>query len=146
MSLEAAAHKAVHDALVDPSETALAAYIAARIYDRVPSGVPRYPYVVIGAIEVRDDANTCSNASEVHATVHVWTSRPDRGADPGSIEAKQIGGLIRKILAPDDASNLDIDGYHVSVSAFDVAVYRPGDDLLLTEGVLSFTFLVDPTE
>lgn len=146
MSLEAAAHKGVHDALIAGSEAALAAYVDGRVYDRVPAAPPKYPYLVLD-VDIRDDANTCSNASEVHATVHVYSAPPYPGRDIGSIEAKQIGGLVRKILAPDDGSiNLTIEGYHIVVAAFDVAVYRPGDDPLLTEGVLTFTFLVDPTE
>ena len=142
MSLDLAAHDAVHDALVDSAQTALQALIGQRVYDRVPANkLPAYPYVVIDRIEVRDDANVCSYASEVHVTLRVISNAA------GSVEAKTIGGLIRPILAPEDPEeNLAIDGFVVSVSAFDLAIYRPADDPLLTEGVLTFTYLVDPEE
>lgn len=132
MSLEAATQKAVHDALVAGS------VLNGRIYDRVPVGAS-YPYAVV-RVEVRDDATTCSNASEVHVTINVFSNAV------GSQEAQNAGGLIRSILAPDDPNeNLAIAGYLTTVSAFDVAVYRPGGDPLLTEGVLTFTYLVDPS-
>lgn len=145
MSAALATHKAVHDALVDPAQTALQALIDARVYDRVPDAVlgrlPTYPYVVIDRIDVRDDATTCAYASEVHATLRVISNTV------GKREAETIGDLIRLILAPEDADDgLAIEGFTVSVSAFDLAIYRPADDPLLTEGVLTFTFLVDPTD
>lgn len=140
MSLEVLAHKSVHDALLPGSVTALSDLIGDRIYDRVPARTPKYPYVVID-IEVRDDATTCSNASEVHATIHVYSNAV------GTQEAKTIGGLIRGILAPDDPTiNLVITGYLVSMSAFNVAVYRAGDTPLITEGVIDFTYSVDPAD
>lgn len=137
MSLELAVHDAVHDALV--ADATLQTLIGTRVYDRVPANkVPTFPYVVIGTIEVRDDATTCSNASEVSVTLRAISNAV------GSIEAKRIGSRLREILAPEEGDNLVIAGYDTAVSAFDAAVYRPSDDPLLTEGVVSFTFLVDP--
>jgi hypothetical protein len=130
VSLEAAAHKAVHDLLVGLS--------GGRIFDRVPDVAPLYPYITV-RIDVTDDANTCSNASIVHATVTVFSIAV------GSQEAQNLGGQVRAILAPDDpGQNIGIVGYAVSVSGFDAAVYRPGNPANITEGVLSFTYLVDP--
>jgi hypothetical protein len=132
MSLESAAHKAVHDAL-----TALA---GGRIFDRVPAkdALAPYPYLVV-RVDVRDDANTCSNASEVHVTVNVFSNAV------GSQEAEELGGQVRELLAPDDPDEtLAIDGYVTSVAAFDIATYRAAESPLVTEGVLAFTYLVDP--
>lgn len=137
MSIEAATLKAVHDAL--QGDSALTAMIGGRVYDRVPANVqPAYPYVVV-AVDVSDDANTCSNASESHATVRIYSNAV------GQKEAYLIGGEVRRILAPDDPDDtLDITGYLVSVARFDVATYRAASDPLVTEGVLVFTYLVDP--
>ncbi len=126
MSLEAAAHRAVHDALVGLAGN--------RIFDRVPDMAPAYPYITV-RIDVTDDANTCSEASEVHATVTVFSNVV------GSQEAQNLGGDIRARLATED---IEIEGYRVSAGDFDAAVYRPGNPENLTEGVLTFTYLVDP--
>jgi hypothetical protein len=135
MGVEEAVHKAVHDILALP-QTALYVLVGGRVFDRVPDPPPGYPYIAIGAIEVLDDSNTCSDASDVHVTLHVWSNAV------GTIEAKRIGALVRAALAP--ADNLAFDGFTTSVSAFGASVYRPGADPLLTEGVLTFNYLVDP--
>ena len=142
MSLAVEAHKAVHDALVtgaSPSPQAtLAAMIGGRVYDKPPGPAPAYPYLVID-VDVRDDATTCALSREVHPTVHVWSNKP------GSIEAKTIGGLVTEILAPLDPDEAPgIAGYLVHAADLDAEIYRDGGDTLLTEGVLTFTYLVDP--
>jgi hypothetical protein len=132
--LDAAVHKSVHDALLDVADAQLRALIGTRVYDRVPGPAPAYPYVVIDRIEVGDDSNSCSDASIVHVTVRAISNAY------GSIEAKQIGGLIRRALG----RPLPIAGHQVSVGAFDAAVYRPSDSPLNTEGVITTHYLVDP--
>lgn len=135
MSLAKAAHKAMHDALLANSD--LTALVGTRVYDRVPV-VATYPYITF-EIDTRDDANTCSNAREVHVTMHIWSNAV------GKVEAETIGGIVRPILAPDDPdSNLAITGFVTYSSTCDVEVYRSGLDTLVTEGVLTFTYPTDP--
>jgi hypothetical protein len=142
MSLAVNAHKAVHDALV--ADATLAARIGTRVYDKVPSPPPVYPYVVVD-IDVRGDANTCSDAKELHATVHVWSMRTASGRDQGTIEAKTIGGRIAELLAPLDPDDApEIADWRTSAADLDVELYRDGGETLLTEGLLTFTYLVDP--
>jgi hypothetical protein len=138
VSLETAAHKAIHDALVDPALTELRALIGTRVYDRVPP-TAIYPYVTV-SVEVTDDSNTCSSAFKVQPTVTV------NSASVGQVEAETIGGIIRSVLAPHDIADwISIAAHTVVASDFDTAVYRPGDEPgLSTEGVLIFTYLVDP--
>lgn len=139
MGAEEAVHKAVHDALAEP-QTILYGLIATRVFDRVPNPPPGYPYVSL-EIDVADDGNGCSDASSAHVTVHVWSNAV------GSLEAKRIGALIRARLAPaDPAEQFAIPGFATGASNFDAAVYRAGADPALTEGVLTFTYLIDPTE
>lgn len=142
MSLALAAHKAVHDALV--ANGRLVAMISEpgkppRVYDRAPGPLPKYPYIVIGQIDIIGDGNTCSDSSIVNVTPSVWSNAV------GKQEAEEIGDLVREILAPESGNGaLDIVGYDTVVSEFQTAVYRPGDDPLLTEGILAFTYQVDP--
>lgn len=144
MSLAVEAHKAVHDALAPTSspltatEAALTALISRRVYDKVPGPAPTYPYIVVD-IDVRDDATTCALSREVHPTVHIWSNQP------GSIQAKTIGAYVTELLAPLDPDDAPaIEGYLVHAADLDAEIYRDGGDTLLTEGVLTFTYLVDP--
>lgn len=131
-ALDLAAHKAVRDALVaNPDVTE---FVGTRVYDRVPAGTVTFPYITIDALEVLDDGNTCSDASELHVTAHIFSNAV------GSVEAKRLGGYVRQTLA----TELAISGHWTSVGVFDAAVYRPAENDLITEGVLTFTYLVDP--
>lgn len=133
MSLAKATRKAVHDALVSGSESSLAALIEGRVYDRVPATQPPYPYLTVD-IDIADDANTCLNSKEVHVTVHIWSNVVGRQ------QVETIAGLIEPILNKEIA----IAGYVNCLASFDAEDYRAGDGPLVTEGVLSFTYLVDP--
>jgi hypothetical protein len=133
--LDAAVHKAVHDALL--GESGLTEIIGGQVYDRVPPAATA-PYASIDSIEVHDDATTCSDASEVHVTVKVWSGGSLQ--NKGSIEAKKMGGFVRRALGRE----LQFEGHVTAVGSFDVAVYRPAENDLMTEGVLTFTYLVDP--
>lgn len=144
MTLAVATHEAVRTALItgtSPSpQTTLAGYISSRVYDKVPGPAPAYPYLSVD-VDLVDDATTCSDAAEVHVTVHVWSNTV------GSIEAKTIGDLVKEILSdPDAGEYITITGFIISGGGFDAAIYRDGGQTLLTEGVLTFTYLVDPTD
>lgn len=135
MSVAIATHKAVYNAL--RSDIDLFAIIADRVYDRVPPSAVM-PYLTF-EIDVHGDGNTCSDASDAHATVHIWSNAL------GKVQAEQIAGFVRRALGPDDPdNNLTIDGYVTTVSFFDMELYRQSPDELVTEGVLTFTYLVDP--
>jgi hypothetical protein len=130
--LDLAVQKAIYDALwSDPDIQRLT---QGRIYDRIPADVPAYPYLEIGDDEIADDSNSCLRSSKITSAVHVWSSAV------GSLEAKRIGGYVSRALDKE----ISIDGHDTVVGAFEMATYRQGPDGLLTEGVLIFTYLVDP--
>lgn len=131
--LDVALHKAVYDALL--ADAGLIPIVGKRVYDKVPGAAPQYPYIVIDSVEIGDDATTCSDASEVHVTVRAVSNMV------GSIEAKRMGGFIRRALG----TELTIAGHRTSVGAFDIGLPRAGDRPELTEYVTSFTYLVDPS-
>jgi len=134
--LTASVHKVVHDALL--AKAGLTALIGTRVYDRVPPAATP-PYVVIGTIQIDDDQTQFSDASEISVTVHVWSAGST--TNKGSIEAKKIGGYVRQALA----TELQFEGHLTTVGHMNVELYRPSEDGLLTEGVLDFRYLADPT-
>lgn len=140
MSLELEVHEALYEALTDPAQTALAALISGRVYDRVPGPQPTYPYLVLSAIEVRDVSNSCGQSWLVSPVVTIWSNAVGRAA-----EALTIGHLVREILAPAVAPFLTLTGYRVSTWQNPATIYRPGSDPLLTEGIVTLTYIVHPT-
>lgn len=140
MSVELAVQNAIYDALTDPGQTALAARIGGRVYDRVSGGQPAYPYLVMSAIEASDISNSCGRSWLVSVTITAWSNAVGRAA-----EVMTIGGLVREILAPPAAPYIPISGYQIVTWQSPVAVYRPGANPLLHEGVVTVSFIVNPT-
>lgn len=86
----AALQKAVYAALAGNSP----AIAGGRVYDQVPRD-PTFPYVTIGDEQLIDDSNSCSDAVEAYADVHIW-SRPAGGS---KLEAKDLAADVIERLA-----------------------------------------------
>jgi hypothetical protein len=138
--LEVELQRGVRRALANHANLALALRSSAngelRIYDDVPTNTP-LPYVTIGDDDVNDESTTCSKLYEANVTVHVWTEAD--GQQVGKGPAKTLGGYVRQALD----TEITIDGYIVQAGYFVTAVYRPGPTPKKTEGVLTFTYLID---
>jgi hypothetical protein len=95
MADPAAAFHAAQDAALRGSAelAALWAPDVARIYSVVPQNAP-LPFIRIGDDQVLEETTECVSASDLYATVHVW-SKPD----PPDVQlGRQIAGVIRDIL------------------------------------------------
>ena len=93
--------------------TALVALVGTKIYDRVPEKtaggaiVPDVtsPYISFGPVtSVPDDADDsdCINSEEITFQIDVWSW--GSGLAYGSVEARQISGLVKKALHKADLS------------------------------------------
>lgn len=99
MSADLALQKAIHAALA--GDAALAALVAARIYDNPPDDAG-FPYLTLGESEMRDWSASESAGAEHRLSLFVFT----RGG--GRTSAKAILGAARAVL--DDAA-LTLDGH-----------------------------------
>jgi hypothetical protein len=103
----------------------------ARIYSVVPQNAP-LPIIRIGDDQVLEDSTDCVSASELFATVHVWT-RPD----PPSVNlGRQIAGVIRDILTDD---SFTIAGFDVVLATF-VDTHHLTDPEGSSHAVMSFHY------
>jgi len=67
-----------------------------RVYSVVPQNAP-LPFVRIGDDQVIEDSDECVSASDLYATVHIWTK-----PDPPSVQlGRQMAGVIRQLFAPE---------------------------------------------
>lgn len=140
MSVELAVHEAIYDALTDPAQTALAALIGTRVYDRVPGPQPTYPYVVMSALDVRDISNSCGKSYAAGVALTVYANSVGRAA-----EVLEIGGLMRDILAPASHVYQTVSGFRIVTHNSLATVYREGPSPLIEEGVVTLTYIVNPT-
>jgi hypothetical protein len=125
--------KAVHDTLA--ADTAVAALVAARIYDRVPPA-PTFPYVHIGDDHIVSDADQCHDACTAYATVHVFSQAV------GKTEAKAIMATVCHAL---DVL-LAVSGFGVITHAVDDGPRHMTDpDGLTSHSVVTFVYRLAPT-
>ncbi|MGF7005799.1 DUF3168 domain-containing protein [Aminobacter sp. BE322] len=131
MSVAVALQKLVHDAL--RADTAVAAQIAGRVYDRVPEA-PAFPYVSFGAYDfVADDAE-CIYAGEHTLQVDIWSRAV------GRVQAKQITDAVRRT----------VHGYEADMGAFGLVEMRAafaqviGDpDGVTSHGIVTVTAMIE---
>lgn len=129
-----ALQKAVNDVLKASTALATAMGGTIRAYDRVPASYA-LPYLTFGDDEINDDGNSCDNDfSEAFVTVHVWSEKV------GKVEAKNIGGAVRGALA----TEISITGFRAVVGHFQSGRYFTESDGLITHGVLTFRYLIEP--
>lgn len=103
-----------------------------RVYDRVPD-VATFPYVSVGEGESIGDDNECWDASEVTATVHVWSRAV------GFPEAKQIAATVRERLTQE----FTITGFQVTVAEHVISRFLRDPDGLTSHVAMEFRYLVD---
>jgi len=109
------------------------------VYDRVGTNtVP--PYITIGDEQINDDGNSCEDAFEVFADIHVWARDVDGHTVRGKAFAKEIGKPVIDSLA----SELAIDDYTITVGLLDTARYFTEPDGVTAHGVLTFRYLIEP--
>lgn len=111
---------------------------AIRIYDEVAEPEPVFPYITLGATEVNDDGNTCSEDSvEVFQTVHVWSQN-----EGGQAFCKRVCGPVRRALN----SEIAIAGQITVSGQFESARFMVDPDGITQHGILVFRYLLDPLE
>lgn len=109
--------------------------LVAPVYDRPPADAP-LPYITIGDEQAIDDGNSCSDAWEVFADVHVWSP-----AVKGSkLEVKRFMASVEERLAVE----LDVSGFTVLSGTLDSKRSFRDPDGFTEHGVLTFRFLIDP--
>lgn len=140
MSVDLAVHEAIYAALTDPAQTALAALIGTRVYDRVPGKGTPFPYVVMSSLDVRDVSNSCGKSYAVGVALTCWANSVGRAA-----EVLEACGLIRDILIPSDNTFPAVAGFRIVTWQGLATVYRDGPNPLLEEGVVTFTYIINPT-
>lgn len=128
--------------MADPSLALQGAIVAAlktapavaggRIYDRVPD-LPTFPYVTIGQWDAVGDDNDCWDATDVTASVHVWSRAV------GKPEARAIAALVRARMK----SEFALTGFKITSAQF-FAIRDVGDpDALTTHLVVECEYLID---
>jgi hypothetical protein len=116
------------------ADTTIAALVAKRIYDRVPSS-PTFPYLELGDDVVNAAHAECLEGStEVFATVHAWS----RGQ--GKVEAKQLAGAVVKAL---NGAALTTSGYRLVLIEHDSTRHLTDPDGLTSHSVITFHVLID---
>jgi len=90
---------AMQDAIIAAlrADPAIAAKVAARIYDRVPNNAAR-PYIAFGPSQVNEERIDCIDGAEVFQQVNVVSE------DPGFAECKTISNLVRTAIHKFQAS------------------------------------------
>lgn len=129
--------------LNDPSAALQATFIAVlkdcgspaanRFYDSVPKGA-KFPYGVLGNVQVISELIPDFSGAEVYVTLDIWSR------EPGKTEAQAIGKAA--IAALDDT---DISGANVTIKSclLNDARYILDPDGLTTHGILTFHILTD---
>lgn len=118
------------------SDDALAALVAARIYDNVPGDVS-FPYMTLGEAQVSDWSTGDSEGAEHRLAFHVYS----RGG--GRAEAKDILGAINGTLH--DAPLLPEGARLVSLRFLDAETRREADGITW-RGTIRFHALTEITE
>lgn len=133
MNTALAVQKAIVTSLTNaPDVTAL---VGDRIFDSVPKKAS-FPYIRISDIQLIDDGNACANGYEVFSTIHIFSEAK------GRIEAKRIADAVRPVLATEIA----IEGHDTIVGQFNDERYTDDPNPLVTHGILTFRYLVEPVD
>lgn len=107
-----------------------------RIYDRVPAKAT-FPYVTISDEQVVDYGDGCAeDMVEVFVDIHTWSRAV------GKVETKALGAAVRAALKPAPL----IEGFAVILHEFQSARAFLDPDGLTTHGVLTFRYVLQPTE
>ena len=106
-----------------------------RVYSVVPQNAP-LPMIRIGDDQLLEDSDECVSASEIFATVHVWT-RPE----PPDVQlGRQIAGVVRAVLG----TELALVGHDTVLGEFTNALHLTDPDGS-SHAVLSFRYLTTAT-
>ena len=110
-----------------------------RLYDgAAPTNAP-FPYLVLGEVEVNDDATECLDSTEVYVPVHVFARVAADRKETGK-QAKRIAALVRSLMRDIDT----IPGYDVVISDFESARHFFDTDGLTAHSINTHRFLLDP--
>ena len=110
MSDPAAAFHTAQDAALrtSPELAALFPDGRARVFGVVPQNAPM-PFLRIGDDQVLEDSDECVSASELFATVHIWTA-----PEPPDVQlGRRIAGVVRGLLV-----DLVITGFDLVLGEF----------------------------
>ncbi|MGV8830342.1 MAG: DUF3168 domain-containing protein [Devosia sp.] len=131
------------------ASAALTAIVGTKIYDRVPEKLAAgilvadvaSPYISFGPVTViPDDADgsDCIDSEEITFQIDVWSWGP--GLAYGSIQARQIAGLVKKTLHKADL--VLTTNALVSIRHELTRILRDSDGVT-NHGVIQFTALVE---
>lgn len=129
-----ALQKAVYAAL--RASSAVTDLVETRVWDQVEGQKAAFPYITIGDDDIIDDSNSCFDAFEVFVTVHVWSR------DVGKVTAKRVGRAVRAALNVE----LLLTEFVCTVWEHQSSRYFKDGDGLTTHGVLTFRYLLDPSD
>lgn len=128
------------------ASTALTALVGTKIYDRVPEKmaggvlVPDVasPYISFGPVTVVPDDADCIDGEEITFQIDVWSW--GSGLAYGSVQARLIAGIVRKVLHRADL--VLVDNSLVSIAHELTRILRDPDGVT-NHGVIQFTALVE---
>ena len=136
MSDPAAAFHTAQDAALRGSSELAALFpgALARVYSVVPQNAP-LPMIRIGDDQVLEDSDECVSASELFATVHIWTQ-----PEPPDVQlGRRIAGVVRGLLV-----DLPIAGFDLVLGEFVEARHLTDPDGS-SHAVLVFHYLTTAT-
>ena len=117
------------------ADAGVSALVGPRVYDTPPPPPITTPYLTIGDDQVIGDGDGCADGSEVHVTVHAWSSGP-----MGRLQCKQVLGAVRAVLDDD----LQIAGHVVVDHTFESAHHLRDPDGVGAHAVLTVRYLTEP--
>lgn len=128
------------------ASAALTAIVGAKIYDRVPERlaggalVPDVtsPYISFGPVSMLPDDADCIDGEEITFQIDVWSW--GSGLAYGSVQARQIAGLVKKALHKADLE-LTTNAL-VSIRHAQTQILRDSDGIT-NHGVIQFTAIVE---
>ena len=82
-----------HFDLFSSAQFQTACGVTVGVYDRIPAKAST-PYIVVSDIQVDGAQAQNYDASDVHANIVVWSTKP------GKVEAQRIAGQVRAFCAP----------------------------------------------
>lgn len=111
-----------------------------RVYDRVPEN-PTYPYLRVGPGQTTGDDNSCWNASEVFASVDVFST------EPGFPQCKRIAAHVRRVMKQEfvlnDEGSPPAPAFLLVEAEFITDRFLDSPDGLTSHAVVEFRYLVD---
>lgn len=107
-----------------------------RIYDRLPDGVPTFPYVTLGPAQVLPDKADCIDGVETFPQIDVWSRSVGYG------EVKTLVKLIMSLL---DDQPLPLPGFSVVVFEHQSTQYLRDPDGQTSRAAITFRGLIQPS-